>query len=94
MKKSAVVNPKLRLSDAARLRLCGAFCKTVRSWLAYQSQRHITPSATEEIKLDGYRAIAVKSGRVNLYSRRKKPFSSQYPFLVEALREIRSGRGL
>src|SRR5204863_7117660 len=41
-----------------RLRLCGAFCKTVRSWLAYQSQRHITPSATEKVKLT---ACPVKS---------------------------------
>ena len=28
------------------------------------------PEWMYEIKLDGYRAIAVKSGRVNLYSRR------------------------
>jgi len=27
-----------------------------------------------EIKLDGYRAIAVKSGRVNLFSRRRTSF--------------------
>jgi hypothetical protein len=32
-------------------RLCGAFCGIVRSWLAYQSQRHITLIATEEMKL-------------------------------------------
>ena len=45
-----------------------------------------------EIKLDGYRAVAVKSDRgVNLFSRRHKSFSHQYPHLVEALAELPDG---
>ena len=47
------------------------------------------PGWAYEIKLDGYRAVAVKSdSRVNLYSRRHKSFNSQYPHLVEALAEL------
>jgi len=45
-----------------------------------------------EIKLDGYRAVAVKRGAtVNLYSRRRKPFNGQYPYIVEALGELPEG---
>src|SRR6516165_5806016 len=39
-----------------------------------------------ELKLDGYRAIAFKSGgRVHLRSRNNKDFEKNYPFIVTAL---------
>ena len=42
-----------------------------------------------EIRLDGYRAVAVKSaGKVKLYSRRRKSFNTQYPYLIDALRDL------
>jgi bifunctional non-homologous end joining protein LigD len=47
------------------------------------------PEWVYEIKLDGYRAVAVKSDRgVNLFSRRHKLFNHQYPYLVEALNDL------
>ena len=50
------------------------------------------PDWVYEVKLDGYRAVAVRSaGGVSLFSRRRKSFHRQYPHLVEALSELPAG---
>jgi ATP-dependent DNA ligase len=45
-----------------------------------------------ELKLDGYRAIAVKAGQdVSLYSRAGKHLDKKFPYIVQALQEIPTG---
>jgi bifunctional non-homologous end joining protein LigD len=42
-----------------------------------------------EIKLDGYRALAINSNdKLSLYSRRRKSFNRQYQHVFEALRDL------
>jgi len=47
------------------------------------------PDWVFEVKFDGYRAIAVKSGgRLNLFSRRRNSFNRQYSLVFEALADL------
>jgi ATP-dependent DNA ligase len=45
-----------------------------------------------EIKLDGYRAVAVKSvGAVTLYSRNRKILNKRFAYIIEPLRGLPGG---
>ena len=42
-----------------------------------------------EIKLDGYRAVGINAkGKLSLYSKKRKSFHRQYPYITEALIEL------
>ena len=47
------------------------------------------PDWVYEIKLDGYRALAINSnGKLSLYSRNRQSFNRQYRHLFDALHEL------
>jgi ATP-dependent DNA ligase len=47
------------------------------------------PEWLYEIKLDVYRAVAINSkGKLNLYSKNRKSFHRQYPYIIEALSDL------
>jgi bifunctional non-homologous end joining protein LigD len=55
------------------------------------------PSGSEwvyEIKLDGYRAVAINSsGKMSLYSRKRRSFNRQYLHIFESLHDTTEGYG-
>lgn len=63
--------------------------KSVPECRACWTQRHIADYATEELKIDGYRAIAIKTGgTLYLRSRNDNDFSRRYPGVVKGLAKL------
>jgi bifunctional non-homologous end joining protein LigD len=55
-------------------------------------RRHITSDTTEELKLDGYRALAIKNKTaVRLLSRRNNTLNEMFPVIAEALKSLDDG---
>ena len=53
--------------------------------------RHKFPFGSE-IKLDGYRALAVKNASgIDLFSRRRKSLSKKFPYFAKALADLPAG---
>jgi ATP-dependent DNA ligase len=47
------------------------------------------PEWVYEVKLDGYRAVAINSKRkLSLVSRKRKSFNRQYPYIIEAMNDL------
>jgi ATP-dependent DNA ligase len=47
------------------------------------------PECVYEVKLDGYRAIAINlKGKLSLVSRKRKSFRGQYPYIIAALSDL------
>jgi ATP-dependent DNA ligase len=88
----AVLILRMTSTDLARtlnsLPVCSATFKAPMECLAVST----LPSGPEwlyDVKFDGYRAIAVKSGgRLDLFSRRRNSFNSQYSLVFEALADL------
>jgi bifunctional non-homologous end joining protein LigD len=53
-------------------------------------QRHITANATQETKLDGYRAIAVidSTGKARIWSRNHLPLEPKFPTVADAVNQL------
>ena len=56
-----------------------------------QTTRRLSPNKSTLDAVGANLTIAVKSGGVNLFSRRHKSFNNQYPYLVEALADLPEG---
>jgi hypothetical protein len=72
--------------------LCGVGGRPLKIQSKLHARRHIKWDATEEIKLDGYRALATKdNGKPRLLSRRNNALNDRFPITADALKTLDHG---
>jgi hypothetical protein len=82
-------NTRIRLEATFQIKWC--FSAKFRLARSPIKQRHITFIATEEVKLDGYRAIGVKTARnAVIYSRNGKNFNRSFSIRASSTSSVRT----
>src|ERR1700686_3828348 len=93
-KLSRIVRKNQRTTDATLAKRLNSLPRRAASFLepmecALVSKLPEGPDWIYEVKLDGYRAVGVKTSRESIiYSRNGKNFSKRYPYLGEALGDL------
>jgi bifunctional non-homologous end joining protein LigD len=80
---------ELPLPEIERQQKLGKDVVTIKNDLVCGRAEVLANDRVYEIKLDGYRAVAISSkGKLSLVSRKRKSFNRQYLHIIEALSDL------